>query len=135
MEKHKALFLVLLSLCLSGFAVLSPQAVAATAEHRSDPAANPALQLPAAFSWRETVLSLAEHAERGASAAVRETLTSLQHWLDFGMQAGFFGWIGAPSLLEALPLQNPETALPGAAWLLLGGLLGVLSRKKRRLVA
>jgi len=49
------------------------------------------------------------------------------------MQAGFFGWIGIPSLVEALPLQSPEAALPGAVWLLLGGLLGILSRKKRSL--
>lgn len=124
MEKQKTLLPVLLSLHLALVAVMLPQTAAAADVRPSEPAAN---------SWRETAMNFAEHAERGASSAFRETLTSLQHWLDFGMQAGFFGWIGIPSLLEALPLQNLETALPGAVWLLLGGLLGVLSRKKRSL--
>lgn len=133
MEKYKALFPVLLSLCLTLAAAWPTQACAAADGRPSEQACERPLQLPAANSWQETALSLAQHAEHGASCAVRETLTGLQQWLDFGMQAGFFGWIGIPSLVEALPLQNPEAALPGAVWLLLGGLLGILSRKKRSL--
>ncbi|WFP49752.1 hypothetical protein PL263_16830 [Methylomonas sp. EFPC3] len=135
MEKNKALLLVLLLFCLPLAAALVPITARAVPDWSQAVFLNPPQQFATALSWSDTALSFAEQAERDASSAVRETVTDLQHWLDFGMQAAFFGWLGTPSLLEALPLQNLKAALPGTVWFLLGSLLAILSRKKRSIVS